>query len=194
MRAVVRAALTGLLAALIAACGVPTDEGARTAPADEVPFGLLDAERQPVTGDDPDSGVTVGVYLHFDDGDLLIRVERRVADNDLGTLLAELEEEPDTMEAAVGLRSALTDIDAVLSVDRDGDVAVVDMSPDFSEIGGADQLVALAQIVFTLTDRAGIDGVDFTLDGEEVEIPTGSGSLTRGTVTRDDYQDLEPAS
>lgn len=194
MTSLLRATLVAALLVLVSGCGVPTDEGAQTAPAGEVPFGLLDEERQPAVGDDLASRVTVGVYLHFDDGGLLIRVERRVADTDLGTLVEELEREPDTMEAAVGLRSALTDIDAVVSTDREGDLATIDLAPDFGEISGSDQLVALAQIVFTVTDRPGIDRVNFTLDGAAVEIPTGSGSLTSGTVTRDDYQDLEPAS
>jgi spore germination protein GerM len=62
--------------------------------------------------------------------------------------------------------------------------------PAITELGGDEQLLAVAQLVCTLTARPGVGPVSFTLEGAPVDVPTGDGSLTSGPVSRDDYADL----
>jgi spore germination protein GerM len=59
-------------------------------------------------------------------------------------------------------------------------------------LGGTEQLIALAEIVYTATARPGVGQVSFTLEGEPIEIPRGDGSLTSDAVTRGDYRELAP--
>lgn len=189
----IRAVTTALLlVALLTGCGVPSQDSAVVAPREEVPFGLLDADREPVAGARPSRGATVEVFLHSDDEERLVAVERRVARSSVQAALAELEEPPTSTEKLAGLNSTLSDIDGISSVDVAGVVVEVDLTDDFADIGGSDQLVALAQIVYTATGRPGADQVTFTLEGEPVEIPIGDGTLTTGTVDREDYEQLQP--
>jgi len=173
--------------ALAAACGVPTDDEARIARPEDVPFELLEAERRPEVGD-PAAGATIAeVYLVADQEAALVPVARRVTGPSLAAVLAELERDPTEAESAAGLRSALADSDVIAGAEVAGDTATVDLSDDFAAIGGSEQLTAIAQIVFTATARSGIDRVAFTIEGASVEVPRGDGSLTSGAVTRDDY-------
>ena len=188
-----RAALVAALVAplvVAVACGVPTDDTARISDADEVPFGLLEVDPQPSTGGSPAGTTVVEVYLLAEQEAALIPVARRVEDRSLTTLLAELERGPTDSEAAVGLRSALTDAAVIVDATVAGDTATVDLAEAFSTIGGTDQQVAIAQTVLTATARADVEQVAFTLEGRPIEIPRGDGSLTSGTVTRDDYADV----
>jgi spore germination protein GerM len=188
-RATLVAALVAPLV-VAAACGVPTDDTARISDADEVPFGLLDADHQPSTGGSPAGTTVVEVYLLAEQEAALIPVARRVEDQSLTTLLAELERGPTDSEAAVGLRSALTEAAVIVDATVAGDTATVDLAEAFSAIGGTDQQVAIAQTVLTATARPDVEQVAFTLEGRPIEIPRGDGSLTSGTVTRADYADV----
>ncbi|HEX6419890.1 MAG TPA: GerMN domain-containing protein [Acidimicrobiales bacterium] len=181
------AAASAAALAVLAACGVPTDDEARLASPEDVPFGLLDEDRRPDAGD-PAAGATIAeVYLVADEEAALVPVARRAAGPSLAAVLAELERDPTDAEAAAGLRSALADSDVIAGAGVGGDTATVDLSGDFAAIGGSEQLAAIAQIVFTSTARAGVDRVAFTIEGTPVEVPRGDGSLTSGAVTRDDY-------
>ena len=67
----------------------------------------------------------------------------------------------------------------------------VDLPVSFESLGGQDQQVAAAQIVFTVTTFTGVRGVRFLVGGQPAQVPTGDGSLTRGPSTRQDYAALE---
>lgn len=184
-----RTALAAAVLVVCGACGVPTDDEARVARPDDVPFGLLDPDRQATAGDPPAGATIAEVYLFADEEATLVPVARRVDGPSLATTLAELERSPSDAEAAAGLRSALADSDVIAGAATAGETATVDLGEGFSVIGGAEQLVAISQIVFTATARPGVVQVTFTLDGRPIEIPRGDGSLTSGAVTRDDYGD-----
>ena len=96
------------------------------------------------------------------------------------------------MEIAVGLRTALLADDLIRSARVAGGIATVDLGPAFTEIGGRDQIVALAQIVSTLTGLPGVGRVSFTLEGSPVGVPRGDGAITTESVSRDDYALLAP--
>jgi hypothetical protein len=188
-RRVVRAAAVGLLAVL-AACGVPTQRSAQKADADEVPYGLLEQrDRETAAGRSGEEDVV----LSFERNDRLVAVPRRLpGPASLSMLLAALRRGPTSEEVSVGVRSAIPRRGALRSVSLAGGTATVDLAPGFATLSSADQLVALAQIVYTLTARPGVGQIRFTLDGESTEVPRANGSLTAGRVSRDDYAVLAP--
>jgi spore germination protein GerM len=55
-----------------------------------------------------------------------------------------------------------------------------------------EQLLALGQLVFTLTDQPGIGGVEFSLEGEPVDVPLADGTTQDGPVSRDDLPEVAP--
>lgn len=110
-------------------------------------------------------------------------------------VLAALAEGVPPGETAAGLRSALpTDFLTEVTVERG--VARVNLPPTFlTDVPGAEQRLAIAQIVLSLTRRAGIGQVLFTSAGEPQSVPRGRGDLSEpgGTVACEDYANLLPA-
>lgn len=179
--------------AVAGGCGVPTDDEAHLADADDVPFGLLEAE--PEDGAVPPAGTTFAeVYLYAEEEGTLAPVIRRVEDRTLATVLDEVERGPTEGESAAGLRSALTDSRVIIGTDLTATTATVDLAESFSTIRGSEQLVAIAQVVYTATASGDVSQVVFTLEGRPIEVPHGDGSLTGGPVTRDDFRELGPAA
>ena len=188
-----RAWAAGLaVALLLGACGVPAEPSAVLADDEDVPFGLLDPAVEAESPLEGATGTAVPVFLVDGDGDgpALVGVARLAPSGALSSRLDVLAEGPTPSEAATGLRSALPGPEAVTSVDLSGGVARVDLSRDFTELSGSDQLLAIAQMVFTLTERADVSRVGFTLDGEPVQVPRGDGTLTSDPVARVDYGKL----
>jgi germination protein M len=76
---------------------------------------------------------------------------------------------------------------------RDG-VATVDLGGTFA--AGGDPLEErgrLAQVVYTLTQFATVDGVRFRIDGQPLVFRGGEGAVQRGPQTRDSFEDVTPA-
>lgn len=182
-----------LAALLLVGCGVATDETVQRADPDTVPFGLL--EEDPGTALSPPQATDVAeVHLYDADEGVVRPVRRAVASGTLADVISQLEEGPTAAEGQAGLSSALDGTTAVGAVRQDGRVAVIDLGAQFTELAGADQLVAIAQLVFTATGQPGVDRVSFTLEGEDVQVPTGDGSVTGDTLTRADFRGLVPSS
>jgi spore germination protein GerM len=70
-------------------------------------------------------------------------------------------------------------------------VATVSVTPGFPGLSGGNQLLAVAQVVWTLTELPTVTAVRFSVDGTPVEIPTDDG-LTDRPVDRDDYRSVKP--
>jgi spore germination protein GerM len=78
----------------------------------------------------------------------------------------------------------------VRDVELTGGVATVSLTRAFADVEADAQLLAIGQLVCTLTARPGTGQVRFTLDGTDIDVPRQDGSLTAEPVTRDDYRDL----
>lgn len=191
-----------------AACGVP-DSGSFTAiPPDEVPYGLDETTTtlaptttRPVATTKPDQTTTTveptttlapieSVTLYFITGRTLVPTQRLLlSPASPPQVLAALAEGPPTGDEAAGLRTALPpDVEMLVTVERG--IATVDLPPTFLEdVPGSEQRLAIAQIVLTLTQRAGVGQVRFTLGGEDQQVPRGEGDITApgGLVACDDY-------
>ena len=188
-------ALVTLSLAVMAACGIPSDETATLADPSDVPFDLLTPAAAPnttVTSPAGSESDRATVFLVL--GERLATVERRVpAPASPDVVLEALERGPTETEAQFGMRSALTGDNVVRSVGAVGGIATVDLGPSFTDIiGTRDQILALAQIVSTLTRLPGIGRVNFTLEGVPVGVPRGDGAVTTESVSIDDYALLAP--
>jgi hypothetical protein len=178
-----------VVVAILTACGVPTHQSAREVAVEDVPFGLLDEDRAITTPDD--TGEPLAIYLAKEDrlAPALRLLEPPVT---LDRLLGALSEGPTEAENAAGLRSALPDEPTFEVVSLARGTARVDLARPFTALSSADQTLALAQIVYTLTGRPGIGLVRFTLQGASTEVLRANGSLTAAPVSRDDYRTLAP--
>jgi spore germination protein GerM len=182
-----RVAATAVLVALGIGCGVPADGTATPRDPDDVRFGLLDPEPPaPPVG----AGSPISVYLVVDeDAPVLAPVDRRVpAPVDLSERLLALVEGPTEAERQAGLTTAIpADVDVIESVSVNGGIAEVELDAEFGSIPAEDQVIAIAQVVYTLTAAPGVGRVSFLVDGEPVDVPRGDGTLTSDSVSRDAY-------
>lgn len=183
-------ALTLMLVGGVAGCGVPNHESANRVQPKDVPFELLDQDSGAPTA--AEAGEEDVVLYFVRDGRLVPTTRRLPMSPTPGRVLATLREGPTSAEVSVGVRSALPTRSAVRRISLAGGTATVDLARRFTTLSSADQLLALAQIVYTLTDRPGIGQVRFTLQGESTEVPRANGSLTSARVSRDDYAELAP--
>lgn len=109
-------------------------------------------------------------------------------------VLASLVEGLPPGDLAAGLRTAIPD-ESVLEVTVERGIARVELpSLLTSAIPGSEQRLAIAQIVLTLTRRAGIGQIVFTSNGRPQSVPRGRGDLTQpgGAVACEDYANLLP--
>lgn len=174
----------GLLATT--ACGVPQDEAPRALDRGEVPFST------PTPSPPNEPSGTLEAPLHFvRDGQVVPasrRVERPLRVEDLVELLFGGTVE---RESRQGLISVIPSTLSVEDVEVQGDTAVVTLDGPDAEVLRTTPL-AYAQIVATLTP-ARAEGVRFRLDGRDLDVPRGDGSLSSGALTREDYaQVLSP--
>jgi spore germination protein GerM len=177
----------GLLC-LLAGCGVPADPAPRSIPAEEVPFGLLGTTTTATTR----APATTTALVFLVDGDRLAPVRRQVpAPATPAVVLAALAAGPTAAEAASGLRSALV-TEATLSQVIAG-MVTVRLDGDFVAADLREQVLALAQLVYTITELPGIGGVEFAFDGQPAEIPTAQGPSRTGAATRADFAAIGPA-
>jgi len=73
-------------------------------------------------------------------------------------------------------------------------VATVDLSREYESGGGSlSMAMRLAEVVFTLTQFDSVEGVNFKLDGEPIEVFGGEGLILDHPVNRNDYEELSPA-
>jgi hypothetical protein len=171
-------------ATLVGGCGVPTDDRADTIAPDDLPAGLRPSDS--TTPDRPAELEPIDVWMVRDDrlSPTRHRVEPPVTPQ---LALTDLLTGPTDAEQNRSLRTAIADAAAVVSVEVIRGVATVSLAPTFSEIPAGDQVLAVGQIVMTLTDLRGIGRVDFVVDGAQIAVPLPTGDASEGTVSRDDF-------
>lgn len=184
--------LTAVLGVAVA-CGVPTDEGVTVARDADVPFELLAPAPAATTPTTQAGGGRAPATIFLIQGERLATVMREVTPPPTpDVVLGTLERGPTPQEVKLGLRSALEGERIIRSVGVTGGIAKVDLGPGFSDIASVDQILALAQIVSTLTYLPGIGRVSFTLEGVPVGVPRADGVVTTESVSQDDYALLAP--
>jgi Sporulation and spore germination len=175
----------------LAGCGVGAQSAPQPLDPKAVPYGLLGPTSSPSTSAPGLASARVTVYMEGGTG-RLVPVHRDVPwPATLSAILAQLAAGPSGQESSRGLVSPASSVGPFgVGPVRDG-VVVVDLPVSFESLGGQDQQLAAAQIVFTVTTFTGVKGVRFLVGGQRAQVPTGDGSLTRGPSTRQDYSALE---
>lgn len=205
----IRPVLLGFVAAtLMVACGVPTSSPSRPVDPDAIPEQFTATTIPPTTTTStttttivppPSTTTTVlpveQVDLFFVSGNRVVPIPRLLlSPASAPQVLAALVEGVPEIDEAAGLRSALP-MGLTIDVSVERGVATVDLEPTFLlVVSGAEQRLAIAQIVLTLTRRAGIGQVSFTSEAQPINVPRGGGDLTAPgeTVACDDYDNLLP--
>ncbi len=180
-----------LLAVMLLGCGVPSEDRARSVPPDMIPSSL--PAQGPVASPPGDRESASADVFFVRDG-RLVRVGRQPWEPPLlEGAIAALLRGPTADERAEGVRTALTRPVRLAGTVAAG-VPLIDVTASVADVEAEEQILALAQLVFTLTALRGVDGVSFALDGRPVEAPTGDGALKRGPIRRDDFAAVAPDS
>lgn len=191
---------------VLASCGVPSDSENRPLDPSGIPaiFNQTTSTTTttttttvttPAPTDAPTSVPAELVSLYFVAGSQVVPISRQLLSPAAAPqVLAALAEGLPSGDEAAGLRTALpADFSAGVDVERG--IATVDLPPTFlNQVPGPEQRLAVAQIVLTLTRRAGIGQVVFTSGAQPQAVPRGRGDLTRPgeLVACDDYANLLP--
>jgi spore germination protein GerM len=196
----VLAALSVLL--LASGCGVGSTGGPSAIPKNQVPFHLL-TRVVPTTTTTvaPVATAAVTVYFVEPGHQHLVAAPRAVpAPPSVRTVLEELLAGPTTAERATGVRTALTDAVHLLAVRPSvvkptTDTVTVDFNTAFGLISGTQQVLAVAQVVYTITSQAGRQiGIQFQIEGVTTDVPTATGAEVGGPVFYRQYESLTPAT
>lgn len=183
-----------LMAAAAVACGAPTDAEPRALDTEDVPFDLLSADPVTTTSTRPPTGTSSIVQIFFMGQDHLVPVERAVsAPASVEKVLKALISGPTEEERRRGLRTVINPGATVLTAPVEDNIATVDLSGAyFLSDALEDQIVGLAQTVYTATNLGGVVGVRFTIDGKRAEVPIDKASLTSTPVGRASYAKYAP--
>lgn len=176
---------------VVGGCATGIEDEAHVLDDGQVPFDLLLPATTTIA---PPSTVVVPagevetIYLVKDNA---VVARTRTFDNEsLNSVVIELAAALSPAEIAEGLRTLLEGdgkTPLVVGVQLNNGVATVEISPSFTELDGGSQLLALAQLVLTLTAQPGVGQVAFTSSGVVSPVPRANGTTTGEPVSRDDY-------
>jgi spore germination protein GerM len=176
-------------AVALASCGVP-EAGLTTIEPAELP----DALRPSTTTIDPRSdrpgpGDGIAVYWIRDDQLVAATTSVEVAP-ELPDIVAALERGPGPADHRGAERSAVSRGDVVEGVTQEDAQVTIELDDAFAEVAGSDQVLALGQIVMTLTSLPTVGSVVFRQGDRPVDVPLPDGTLVRRPVLRGDYVSL----
>lgn len=185
---------TAVVALALAACGVPEEDSAVVVDDAEVPFDLL----APSTTTTSTTSTTAPpleldriVDICLVHGDRVLPIERTLQRRrTLEEVVEALRQGPTAAEQTFGLTTALPEPQAVGPVALAGGTATVALGPSLTTVPVPRQVLAIGQLVCTLTGQPGVGRVQFLLDSQPVQVPLPDGSLAGGSVSRDDYAPL----
>lgn len=176
-------------APVLAGCGIGANAAPNHIAKSQVPYGLL--RKSPPT---PSTGVDGGfVTIYLAVPQRLVAVSATVPfPVSIEGALNELGQGPTSKEAANGLESPISTAAPLNILRVTTGVATIDVGSSFSTLGGSNQILAAAQVVFTVTAFPGVGAVKFRIGGHTASVPTGRGTLTTSPLTRTDYSGVAP--
>jgi hypothetical protein len=169
----------GLGLALVAGCGIQTDDQPRAIPGAE-----------PVVGAEVVSGAASGgarrIYLVAPGERRLLRSVPRSATT-AQDLIEILLDGPNEQELQDGWISQIPADTELLTSRTRGTTLFLDLTSDLTGLPTNLQPQALAQIVYTAAELPGVTGVQITIGGELQPLPKGNGVATTGVLRSYDY-------
>ena len=196
-RARTRAA-AGLVAAVVAltlgACGIPTASHPSPIAKSDVPYHLLNPPTTTTTapGAAPAVGVPELIFLVAPSGHLVAATREVAVPASLTQVVGALLAGPTATESGEGIQSFLSRTGVQVILSPTGGVATVTFTTDPIQVVGPDQTLAIAQVVYTVTQQPGVTGVTFAIAGKAIEVPTATGAQVPGPVARADYAPQAP--
>ena len=131
------------------------------------------------------------VYFVAPTQQYLITSQRTVPTTDtLRTVLHALFGGPTTVEKTYGVRTAISSSVSLLRVKPSSPkstttTVTLDFNRAFGQISGTQQVLAVAQVVYTVTGYLGPTfGVQFEIEGVPTDVPTDTGAQVSGPVHR----------
>ena len=148
----------------------------------------------PTTGQDAvPEGDGPSVTVFFVRGARLEPVLRAVPSPDIATALNALTAGPTRQEVFTGLRTALAPQTFAVTRDSPDDPTTsIDVPREFTSVAGGNQLLAVAQVVWAVTQFPDVKRVRITAEGKPLEVPTDDG-LSDRAVGRDDFSSVAPS-
>jgi hypothetical protein len=174
------AVLLVALALLLTGCGLSTQARPQPAPSPPESEAVVLPQVRPV----PE---LVQIYLLRDER--LVPVSRRADDS--ADALDRLVRGPTANEIAAGIDTAVPPHELRLSSARRSDLAVIEVSDQFTALSGRSRLLAAAQVVWTVTDVCCASRVLLLSDGRALTLPTDIRPTLR-PVRRADYRSVAP--
>jgi spore germination protein GerM len=142
----------------------------------------------------PTPGSTVArttVQVNFVRSDRLVSLAREVSGADvLGGVIQALTAGPTGSEQANGITSALPPGIALTVVVVQGDTVGLELSGETDGRSATENVLAVGQIVLSVTALQTVDRVTFWRDGARVEALLADGALTTQPLTAADYEAL----
>lgn len=185
----------------LAACGIPTGGGPTAIAKADVPFHLLNPPTASTTTTTPSGAVQPESIYLADPSQRVAPVAREVAvpsspSDTINEVLDALLDGPTAEESAAGLQSFLvTGTKPQVSTSISGTVATVDFTTPPVPAGSPNQVLAIAQIVFTVTQRQfGINAVSIQINGQAAAVPTATGATVSGPVGQLSYLPQAPVA
>lgn len=185
---------TALSVLVFGACGIPTASSPSPIAKSDVPYHLLNppTTTSTVPGAPPAVGVAELIYLVAPNGHLVAATREVAVPASLTQVVGALLAGPTAKESASGVQSFLNSTGVQVAVPAAGGVAVVSFVTNPIQVVGPDQTLAIAQVVYTVTQQPGVTGVTFAIAGKAIEVPTAAGAQVPGPVGRADYLPQAP--
>jgi Sporulation and spore germination len=204
------AVMTAVVAAVVAACGVPIDPAVRNI--DSVPDQLMATTSRTTTTTTtttttivvvptapPTSSTTTTtivdqsielIPLYFVNGDRFVE-ERRLlpADYSLLDVVLELAKGPQDGEFQT-FPTTFVNFGDVVDITKEEGLATVELSPRFNDLTAAEQRRLVGQLVLTLGSQRGVGQVRFRVAGNSLEVPQGDGTFSTDPLSRDSFLGL----
>jgi spore germination protein GerM len=128
--------------------------------------------------------------VYWIEGSLIRPVRRAEIEATLKSAIDALRAGPMFADSDQGLRSAIPGPDTIESAELQNGTATINLGSSFLTLPGAEQTLAIAQIVYTVTNQPGVGLVEFRLGGRALSVPTADGQPSKGALSRDDYETL----
>lgn len=169
-----------VMSTVLASCGVSAQD-------EPVPVRAVATSATTVT---PPPKGDEDVVVYFVRDGMLIPVRRSAPDSSTRTALELLMTGPTGAEAADGLQTAIAPQELLEESVTAHDLTIR-ATRDFTGIAGDNQLLGVAQLVWTVTEGSPDNGVRVSVEGRYIELPTDRG-LTLLAVQRSDYASVAP--
>jgi Sporulation and spore germination len=184
------------VAFLLAGCGIPTESAARSISESQVPYHLLSPTAPTVTTPTLNSYVTVNVYFTVTNKSVVKEPRFIPPPASLTAVIDALLKGPKFSELQTGVQTSLNNEVKLLSTHVAGGIAKVNFNPAFGDLSGFQQVLAVAQVVWTVATWPGGTlhgtgiGVEFEIGGFQIQVPLSTGQLITGPVHLKQYASL----